>query len=117
MCIRDRIGKAFRNEITPGNFIFRTREFEQMEIEYFIHPDEAKQYFDEWVEACWNWFVDLGVNPDNMRRYDVPADDRAHYSDGTIDIEYRFGFQGSEWGELMGVANRTDCLLYTSRCV
>ena len=102
------IGKAFRNEITPGNFIFRTREFEQMEIEYFIHPDEAKQYFDEWVEACWNWFVDLGVNPDNMRRFDVPADDRAHYSDGTIDIEYRFGFQGSEWGELMGVANRTD---------
>ncbi|MCG7431385.1 glycine--tRNA ligase [Kocuria indica] len=102
------IGKAFRNEITPGNFIFRTREFEQMEIEYFIHPDEAKQYFDEWVEACWSWFVDLGVNPDNMRRYDVPEDDRAHYSDGTIDIEYRFGFQGSEWGELMGVANRTD---------
>lgn len=102
------IGKAFRNEITPGNFIFRTREFEQMEIEYFIHPDEAKRYFDEWVEACWNWFVDLGVNPDNMRRYDVPEDDRAHYSDGTIDIEYRFGFQGSEWGELMGVANRTD---------
>ncbi|RLY92327.1 glycine--tRNA ligase [Kocuria tytonicola] len=102
------IGKAFRNEITPGNFIFRTREFEQMEIEYFIHPDEATQYFDEWVEACWNWFVDLGVNPDNMRRYDVPENDRAHYSDGTIDIEYRFGFQGSEWGELMGVANRTD---------
>ncbi|GAA2118816.1 glycine--tRNA ligase [Kocuria atrinae] len=102
------IGKAFRNEITPGNFIFRTREFEQMEIEYFIHPDEASKYFDEWVEACWDWFVDLGVNPDNMRRFDVPADERAHYSDGTIDIEYRFGFQGSEWGELMGVANRTD---------
>ena len=102
------IGKAFRNEITPGNFIFRTREFEQMEIEYFIHPDEASKYFDEWVEACWDWFVDLGVNPDNMRRFDVPADERAHYSDSTIDIEYRFGFQGSEWGELMGVANRTD---------
>lgn len=102
------IGKAFRNEITPGNFIFRTREFEQMEIEYFIHPDDAQRYFDEWVEACWDWFVDLGVNPDNMRRFDVPADERAHYSDGTIDIEYRFGFQGSEWGELMGVANRTD---------
>ena len=102
------IGKAFCNEITPGNFIFRTREFEQMEIEYFIHPDDAQKYFDEWVEACWDWFVDLGVNPDNMRRFDVPADERAHYSDGTIDIEYRFGFQGSEWGELMGVANRTD---------
>ena len=102
------IGKAFRNEITPGNFIFRTREFEQMEIEYFVKPGEATQHFEAWVEACWNWFVDLGVNPDNLRRLDVPAEDRAHYSAGTIDIEYRFGFQGSEWGELMGVANRTD---------
>ena len=102
------IGKAFRNEITPGNFIFRTREFEQMEIEYFIHPDGAQKSFDQWVEACWDWFVDLGVNPANMRRFDVPDDERAHYSDTTIDIEYRFGFQGSEWGELMGIANRTD---------
>ena len=102
------IGKAFRNEITPGNFIFRTREFEQMEIEYFTPPSEADAWFKDWVEACWNWFVDLGVNPDNLRRYDVPAEDRAHYSAGTIDIEYRFGFQGSEWGELMGIANRTD---------
>jgi glycyl-tRNA synthetase len=102
------IGKAFRNEITPGNFIFRTREFEQMEIEYFVHPDEAKGHFDTWVEACWNWFIDLGINPDNMRRFDVPDGERAHYSDATIDLEYRFGFQGSEWGELMGIANRTD---------
>ena len=102
------IGKAFRNEITPGNFIFRTREFEQMEIEYFVHPDEADKHFNAWVEDCWNWFVDLGINPENMRRFDVPEDDRAHYSAGTIDIEYRFGFQGGEWGELMGVANRTD---------
>ncbi|MCP3425096.1 glycine--tRNA ligase [Rothia sp. AR01] len=102
------IGKAFRNEITPGNFIFRTREFEQMEIEYFTHPEDAPAAFDRWVEDCWNWFVDLGINPDHMRKFDVPEDDRAHYSAGTIDIEYRFGFQGSEWGELMGVANRTD---------
>ena len=102
------IGKSFRNEITPGNFIFRTREFEQMEIEYFVHPDDADKYFNEWVEDCWNWFVDLGINPDNMRRFDVPKEERAHYSAGTIDVEYRFGFQGSEWGELMGVANRTD---------
>lgn len=102
------IGKAFRNEITPGNFIFRTREFEQMEIEFFTHPDDAPKYFDTWVEDCWNWFVDLGINPDNMRKFDVPEDERAHYSAGTIDIEYKFGFQGSEWGELMGVANRTD---------
>ncbi|WP_129360653.1 glycine--tRNA ligase [Rothia uropygioeca] len=102
------IGKAFRNEITPGNFIFRTREFEQMEIEFFTHPDDAPKYFETWVEDCWNWFVDLGINPDNMRKFDVPEDDRAHYSAGTIDIEYKFGFQGNEWGELMGVANRTD---------
>lgn len=102
------VGKAFRNEITPGNFIFRTREFEQMEIEFFTPPAEAGKWFDRWVEDCWNWFVDLGIDPANMRRFDVPEDKRAHYSDGTIDIEYRFGFQGSEWGELMGVANRTD---------
>src|SRR5690554_454412 len=101
------IGKAFRNEITPGNFIFRTREFEQMEIEYFTPPGDADASFDEWVEASWNWFVDLGVNPDNMRRFDVPDEERAHYSASTIDLEYRFGFQGSEWSELMGIANRT----------
>ncbi|WP_334171283.1 glycine--tRNA ligase [Sinomonas sp.] len=102
------IGKAFRNEITPGNFIFRTREFEQMEIEYFTEPAEADEWFKHWVDACWNWFVDLGINPDNMRKFDVPEEERAHYSAGTIDVEYRFGFQGNEWGELMGIANRTD---------
>ena len=102
------VGKAFRNEITPGNFIFRTREFEQMEIEYFVPPAEAQEWFEHWVEACWDWFIDLGIHPDNMRRFDVPEDDRAHYSAGTIDVEYRFGFPGKEWGELMGVANRTD---------
>ncbi|SJM48823.1 glycine--tRNA ligase [Gulosibacter sp. 10] len=102
------VGKSFRNEITPGNFVFRTREFEQMEIEYFVKPEEASEHFDAWVEACWNWFVDLGVNPENLRRFDVPDGERAHYSDRTIDFEYRFGFQGGEWGELMGVADRTD---------
>lgn len=107
------IGKSFRNEITPGNFIFRTREFEQMELEYFVHPDDAPALFDEWVEDCWNWFLGLGLSEENMRRFDVPEDERAHYSAGTIDIEYRFGFQGSEWGELMGVANRTDYDLST----
>jgi glycyl-tRNA synthetase len=102
------VGKAFRNEITPGNFIFRTREFEQMEIEFFVAPDTAAEWFEHWVEACWNWFIDLGVNPENMRRFDVPEDERAHYSDRTIDFEYNFGFQGKGWGELKGVANRTD---------
>ena len=102
------IGKAFRNEITPGNFIFRTREFEQMEIEFFTAPEDADHWFKDWVEICWEWFLDLGIKPENMRRFDVPDGERAHYSDATIDLEYRFGFQGSEWGELMGVANRTD---------
>ena len=102
------VGKAFRNEITPGNFIFRTREFEQMEIEYFTAPEDAPKYFDQWVKDCWAWFLDLGIKEENLRQFDVPEDDRAHYSAGTIDFEYRFGFQGSEWGELMGVANRTD---------
>ena len=102
------VGKAFRNEITPGNFIFRTREFEQMEIEFFTPPAEATEWFEHWVKACWDWFIDLGINPENMRQFDVPEDERAHYSAGTIDVEYRFGFTGKEWGELMGVANRTD---------
>jgi len=102
------VGKAFRNEITPGNFIFRTREFEQMEIEFFTPPAEAGEWFDRWVEDCWNWFIDLGIDPAHLRRYDVPKEDRAHYSAGTIDIEYQFGFAGSGWGELMGIANRTD---------
>lgn len=102
------VGKAFRNEITPGNFIFRTREFEQMEIEYFTPPAEANAHFATWVEDCQNWFFDLGIKRENIRQFDVPEDERAHYSAGTIDLEYRFGFQGSEWGELMGVANRTD---------
>lgn len=102
------VGKAFRNEITPGNFIFRTREFEQMEIEFFTPPADAGEWFEHWVEECWNWFIDLGIDAGNMRRFDVPEEDRAHYSAGTIDVEYRFGFPGKEWGELMGVANRTD---------
>ena len=102
------IGKAFRNEITPGNFIFRTREFEQMEIEFFTAPEDAPKFFDQWVKDCWAWFIDLGIKEENLRQFDVPEDERAHYSAGTIDFEYRFGFQGSEWGELMGVANRTD---------
>ena len=102
------VGKAFRNEITPGNFIFRTREFEQMEIEFFTPPADADEHFSNWVEACWNWFIDLGMKEENLRRFDVPEDERAHYSTGTIDFEYRFGFTGSDWGELMGIANRTD---------
>ncbi len=102
------VGKAFRNEITPGNFIFRTREFEQMEIEFFVEPGTDDEWFEHWVDQRWNWFIDLGIDPENLRRFEHPEEKRAHYSQRTIDIEYRFGFPGSEWGELMGVANRTD---------
>jgi glycyl-tRNA synthetase len=107
------IGKAFRNEITPGNFIFRTREFEQMEIEYFVEPGTDEQWFDTWIDLAWEWFTDLGIKPENIRRFEHPKDSLAHYSKRTIDIEYRFDFVGSEWGELMGVANRTDFDLKT----
>jgi glycyl-tRNA synthetase len=102
------VGKAFRNEITPGNFIFRTREFEQMEIEYFVPPAEAQEHYEQWIADSVAFYTDLGIDPENLRRFDVPDGERAHYSDATADIEYRFGFTGSEWGELMGVANRTD---------
>ncbi len=102
------IGKAFRNEITPGNFIFRTREFEQMEIEFFTPAAEAPEWYEHWVAASTAFFTDLGIDPANLRRFDVPDGERAHYSAATADIEYRFGFQNKEWGELMGIANRTD---------
>jgi glycyl-tRNA synthetase len=102
------VGKAFRNEITPGNFIFRTREFEQMEIEFFTPPDEAADWYERWIADCIGWYTGLGINPDNLRRFDVPDGERAHYSAATADIEYRFRFQSGEWGELMGIANRTD---------
>ncbi|GGF21142.1 glycine--tRNA ligase [Subtercola lobariae] len=107
------IGKAFRNEITPGNFIFRTREFEQMEIEYFVKPGEDEEWQQKWMDAVWAWFIDLGMTESNIRWFEHPAEKLAHYSKRTVDIEYRFQFAGNEWGELMGVANRTDFDLRT----
>jgi glycyl-tRNA synthetase len=102
------IGKSFRNEITPGNFIFRTREFEQMEMEFFVEPSTAPEWHQYWIDARLQWYVDLGIDADNLRLYEVPKDKLAHYSDRTVDIEYKFGFSGNPWGELEGVANRTD---------
>ncbi|MFF1876768.1 glycine--tRNA ligase [Leifsonia sp. NPDC058230] len=102
------IGKAFRNEITPGNFIFRTREFEQMEIEFFVEPGTDEDWQQTWMDLSWNWFIDLGLKPENIRWFEHAKDKLAHYSKRTVDIEYKFDFTGSEWGELMGVANRTD---------
>ena len=102
------IGKSFRNEITPGNFIFRTREFEQMEMEFFVEPGTDEEWHKYWIETRKNWYTDLGIDPENLRLFEHPLEKLSHYSKGTTDIEYRFGFQGSEWGELEGIANRTD---------
>jgi len=102
------IGKSFRNEITPGNFIFRTREFEQMEMEFFVKPGTDEEWHERWIDARYAWHADLGVRKENLRLYEHPADKRSHYSKRTVDIEYRFGFPGAEWGELEGIANRTD---------
>jgi glycyl-tRNA synthetase len=107
------IGKSFRNEITPGNFIFRTREFEQMEMEYFVEPGQDEDWHQYWIEERLRWYTDLGIKRDNLRLYEHPQDKLAHYAKRTVDIEYRFGFDGLEWGELEGVANRTDFDLTT----
>lgn len=99
------VGKAFRNEITPGNFTFRTREFEQMEIEYFVAPEEAGKKLDEWIDYRFNWYLDLGLNKDALRKRPHANDELAHYAKACTDIEYNFPFG---WSELEGIANRTD---------
>jgi glycyl-tRNA synthetase len=107
------IGKSFRNEITPGNFIFRTREFEQMEMEFFVEPGTDEEWHQRWIDVRTGWYVDLGISADNLRHYEHPQEKLSHYAKRTVDIEYRFRFAGSEWGELEGVANRTDFDLTT----
>ena len=107
------VGKSFRNEITPGNFIFRTREFEQMEMEFFVEPGTDETWHQFWIDERHRWYTDLGINPDNLRLYEHPAEKLSHYSKRTVDIEYRFGFSSGEFGELEGVANRTDFDLST----
>jgi glycyl-tRNA synthetase len=107
------IGKSFRNEITPGNFIFRTREFEQMEMEFFVVPGSDEEWHQYWIDTRTQWYVDLGINKENLRHFEHAKEKLSHYSKRTVDIEYRFRFQGSEWGELEGIANRTDFDLKT----
>ena len=107
------VGKSFRNEITPGNFIFRTREFEQMEMEFFVVPGTDEEWHQYWIDERTRWYIDLGIAADNLRHFEHPKEKLSHYSKRTVDIEYRFGFAGSEWGELEGVANRTDFDLST----
>jgi glycyl-tRNA synthetase len=107
------IGKSFRNEITPGNFIFRTREFEQMEMEYFVEPGTDEELHQYWIDQRTDWYVDLGISRENLRHHEHPKEKLSHYSKRTVDIEYRFDFTGQEWGELEGIANRTDFDLTT----
>ena len=102
------IGKSFRNEITPGNFIFRTREFEQMELEFFVKPGTDEEWHQYWIDERFAWYTDLGLDPSHLRLYEHPKEKLSHYSKRTVDIEYTFGFQGNQWGELEGIANRTD---------
>jgi glycyl-tRNA synthetase len=99
------IGKSFRNEITPGNFIFRTREFEQMEMEYFVPPDEAQRWFEHWLQQRMNWYLRLGIRADHLRLRPHDQDELSHYSSATSDVEYLFPIG---WQELEGVANRGD---------
>jgi glycyl-tRNA synthetase len=99
------IGKAFRNEITPGNFTFRTREFEQMELEFFCKPGTDGEWFEYWRNFCKNWLLNLGMNEENIRLRDHSPEELVFYSKGTTDIEFAFPFG---WGELWGIADRTD---------
>jgi glycyl-tRNA synthetase len=100
------VRKSFRNEITPGNFVFRTLEFEQMELEFFVEPGTDEEWFDHWVAERERWYLELGIRPENLRRYEHPTEKLSHYSKRTVDIEYRFPF-GEGWGELEGIANRS----------
>jgi len=99
------IGKSFRNEITTGNFFFRSREFEIAEIEFFVKPGEDEKWFEFWIDLWEQFYLDLGIKKENLRRYEHPKEKLSHYSKRTVDIEYKFPFG---WGELAGVANRTD---------
>ena len=99
------VGKSFRNEITPGNFTFRTREFEQMELEFFCKPGTDLEWFKYWKDACKNWLLSLGIREEDIRLRDHEKEELSHYSNATTDIEYLFPFG---WGELWGIADRTD---------
>jgi glycyl-tRNA synthetase len=102
------IGKAFRNEITPGNFIFRTREFEQMEMQFFVRPGEDGQWFEYWRDARMKWYQSIGVRSEKLRFHEHGPGELAHYASRAVDIQYEFGFGADPWHELEGIHNRTD---------
>jgi glycyl-tRNA synthetase len=106
------IGKSYRNEITPRNFIFRVREFEQMEIEYFVMPGDDEAWHEKWVESRYNWYTSLGIKPENLRKYVQEKDELAHYAKATVDLLYRFfpdrNDEDKQFDEVEGISNRTD---------
>ena len=107
------MGKSFRNEITPGNFIFRTREFELMELEFFVKPGTDEEWHQRWIDMRMSWYTDLGISAENLRLYEHPKEKLSHYSKRTVDIEYRFNAGSQEFAELEGIANRGDFDLKT----
>ncbi len=100
------VGKSFRNEVTPRNYVFRSREFEQMEMEWFCHPDEARKWYEFWVQARLDWWKSLGINSENLQRREHDSDELAHYSTACADVEYRYPFTDPGYGELEGIAHR-----------
>jgi glycyl-tRNA synthetase len=102
------MGKSFRNEITPGNFVFRTREFEQMELEFFVEPGSDETWHQYWIDARMEWYTQLGLRPENLRIREHGPDEMSHYAKRTVDIEYFFPDASMGWSELEGIANRTD---------
>ncbi|MGD9109999.1 MAG: glycine--tRNA ligase, partial [Phycisphaerales bacterium] len=102
------IGKSFRNEITTKAFIFRTREFEQAELEFFCEPGTDDKWYEHWKEARFNWYLNLGIKKENLRFREHDPDELAHYAKGCVDVEYKFPFGSGDWQELEGIANRTD---------
>lgn len=99
------VGKAFRNEISPSHFLFRMREFEQMELEYFCKPEDSSRHYSEWKDVCYNWLLGCGIRPSSLRLHEHASEELAHYADATTDIEFKYDFG---WGELWGIANRGD---------
>jgi glycyl-tRNA synthetase len=102
------IGKSFRNEVTTKAFIFRTREFEQAELEFFCEPGTDEQWFEHWKQARFNWYTDLGIKKENLRFREHDREELAHYAKSCVDVEYKFPFGSGDWQELEGIANRTD---------